>query len=372
MFVTQTAFEPRWQGDSARVAALIDWFRMREWRVAIVHCHDPAQRHTDYRAMRQGVDSLDVYYPTREDLARRSESHLDAWCPDGLIDLVRHVLEREACDVLLVQCVFLSRCFEAVPRRKSTVRVLDADNIFSGRAALYQRAGLAYEWFSTHARDEIRGLARADLLLSIQETEARRLRMFAPRIPVMLVPHVHPVSSTRRPERDIILAVGAANVENHAGLLRFARESLPPIRAMRPAAHLYVAGQVGALLPTFDGVTCLGPVSDLAPWYERAAVVINTVPVGTGLKIKTVEALCHGVPLVSTPSGIQGLERFGRCFRVASDAQAFARETIDLLTHHAAAEALGRRAKRIASRYFDADRVLGPLEARLWGLMQRD
>jgi glycosyltransferase involved in cell wall biosynthesis len=57
-----------------------------------------------------------------------------------------------------------------------------------------------------------------------------------------------------------------------------------------------------------EGVKKMGRVPDLEPYYRQAAVVINPVPYGSGLKIKSVEALAFGKCLVTTATGVQGLE----------------------------------------------------------------
>jgi hypothetical protein len=56
------------------------------------------------------------------------------------------------------------------------------------------------------------------------------------------------------------------------------------------------------------GVVRLGSVDDLTALYRKARVVINPAVAGTGLKIKTLEALCHLRPIVTWPSGSEGLD----------------------------------------------------------------
>src|SRR5581483_3395143 len=82
----------------------------------------------------------------------------------------------------------------------------------------------------------------------------------------------------------------------------------PRIRRDVPDAELLVAGKVGRFLPAdVPGVMRLGTVDDLDPLYEQARVVINPAVAGTGLKIKTLEALCHFRPIITWPNGTDGL-----------------------------------------------------------------
>ena len=57
-------------------------------------------------------------------------------------------------------------------------------------------------------------------------------------------------------------------------------------------------------------IRLLGHVENLAEFYNSVDVVINPVEFGTGLKIKSVEGLAFGKPLITTPEGVVGLGHF--------------------------------------------------------------
>ena len=73
-------------------------------------------------------------------------------------------------------------------------------------------------------------------------------------------------------------------------------------------------------------------MDDLTSVYQRADVVINPISIGTGLKIKNIEALGFGKPLVTTSVGAEGLESGSQlAFLVADTAQDFANAVIGIL-----------------------------------------
>jgi hypothetical protein len=82
----------------------------------------------------------------------------------------------------------------------------------------------------------------------------------------------------------------------------------------------------------------LGPVGDLAPLYADARVVINPAVAGTGVKIKTLEALSHLRRVVTWPSGVDGLapEVADLCVTV-QDWYEFSRSLVMLLSDTGAA-----------------------------------
>jgi hypothetical protein len=73
-------------------------------------------------------------------------------------------------------------------------------------------------------------------------------------------------------------------------------------------------------------------VEDTLPLYRAAALIINPVVAGTGVKIKTLEALCHLRPIVTWPGGVDGLDTrlAARCL-VARDWYEFANFVGDAL-----------------------------------------
>jgi hypothetical protein len=178
--------------------------------------------------------------------------------------------------VLVVQCVFLTRCFGVLGHQRRILKVLDAEDVFHQRVAQYREAGIAYNWFATDAKEETRALRRADVILAIQETELRALRSMAAGRPVILTPHLMHVTPCGEPENGVLLFVGAHNTENVVGLRHFISEALPHIVARHPQARLLVAGRASEALDPHSHVEVCGVVHDLSRLYNRAAIVVNT------------------------------------------------------------------------------------------------
>jgi glycosyltransferase involved in cell wall biosynthesis len=136
------------------------------------------------------------------------------------------------------------------------------------------------------------------------------------------------------PTEPVAFLPGSSNALNLVGLRDFLRFAWPRVRTAVPGAVLRVAGGVGrAVPPGTAGVEVLGHVPDLALEYESARVVINPAVAGTGLKIKTVEALAHLTPVVGWPHNRDGLsETLGAFVDEVSDWQDFADAVIKRLT----------------------------------------
>ena len=88
----------------------------------------------------------------------------------------------------------------------------------------------------------------------------------------------------------------------------------PRVRRQRPAAQLVLAGRgsrefLENLPPELprDGVRAEGFVNDLTPLFRRARLFVAPLSEGGGIKIKILEAMARGIPIVTTPVGAEGI-----------------------------------------------------------------
>ncbi len=175
------------------------------------------------------------------------------------------------------------------------------------------------------------------------------------------------------PERDAaaerpfeFLFVGTMNYyPNMEAVTHFAGEIWPAIRRSRPEARLRVVGvnppaSVRALAG--DGIEVTGGVPEVAPYYRTSKVFVVPLLSGSGTRLKILEAAGHGLPIVSTSIGAEGLEfEDGREIALADTPEAFARACLRLLDQPEEARAMGEAAharveadyqwKSIAARY---------------------
>ncbi len=257
-------------------------------------------------------------------------------------------------DVAVLSYVFYSRLFESMP---GTVRkLIDTHDVFSDRYRLYRAHGQANEFFSTGPTDEGKALDRADAVLAIQEWDANHFRSLTAR-PVVVVGHLGrveapaPADATAR--APAMLFVGGPMGINVHGVTWFIDRVLPMVRRQVPDAELWLVGGIGERIGhAVPGVRRFGFVDALGDVYRSAAVVINPQQFGTGLSIKSVDALLHGRPLVTTASGARGLEAgAGAAFRQAESAEEFGAMLVELLRDPAEAAALALRATEFARDY---------------------
>lgn len=165
---------------------------------------------------------------------------------------------------------------------------------------------------------EITILGHADLVVCLSEDEASIARQAAGSGKVITkIPFLGGIERTKQgfeERNDIVLVaswVAGTGSPNVDGLNWFVTEVLPLVQARVPWAHLRVTGDsppdIVRRLAGF-GVSFDGHVPDLSSLYESARCVIVPLRFGSGVKIKTIEALQFGVPVVATSIGAEGID----------------------------------------------------------------
>jgi glycosyltransferase involved in cell wall biosynthesis len=269
---------------------------------------------------------------------------------------LRSLLTTGGFDAVILSYVFYSRLFESAPG--AVRKLIDTHDVFSDRFRLYRAHGQANEFFSTGKAEEKKALDRSDAVLAIQQWDAEHFRSLTTR-PVVVVGHLaapltdaQPTGGPGESARAMLFVGGPMGINVHA-VTWFIDRVLPDVRRRVPDAELWLVGGIGSRIGSrAPGVRRFGFVDALGDLYRRAAVVINPQQFGTGLSIKSVDALLYGRPLVTTVSGARGLEDgAGVAFHQARSAEEFSERLVELLQHLESRSALAERAMEFAVAY---------------------
>ncbi|MDH4197887.1 MAG: glycosyltransferase family 4 protein, partial [Candidatus Aminicenantes bacterium] len=101
------------------------------------------------------------------------------------------------------------------------------------------------------------------------------------------------------------------------------------------------------------GVRVVGPVEDIRPWLEQAAIYVAPVRMGSGTRQKLLDAMALGLPVVTTRKGSEGLDvADGEHLLLAETPEEFRDRILDLLGDEALRSRLGAGGRRlIEERY---------------------
>ena len=178
------------------------------------------------------------------------------------------------------------------------------------------------------------------------------------------------------PESDgaTLLFIGSFRHFPNALAYRFLVEEFwPLLRALVPGALMeVVAGPNPELyypfgaIPVAEGIYVHSFVSDVRPLYDAANLVLIPTPVSAGTNIKALEAMAMKRAILSTSSGVNGLDlQHGESVWIAEGAAEFAASAAHLLSDFALRVKLAERARKIAEVRFDW-RSIGREQEAMW------
>ncbi len=292
-------------------------------------------------------------------------SFVQRWHSPALIDALRELRRTARFDA-----VWVERSYVAESVRRAGFRghiVVDVDDVESitfrrvlaGRGR-YRSKPLHYaEWLKRYLYERLLPL-RYWRLVVCKEDDRRFFGRLGARS-ITVVPNgmtaATPVGPTEEAGGEMVY-VGALGYDpNVDAVLYFMRDIFPRIRERCPAARMVIVGRdpVPSIRALHDGTACtvVSSPPDVAPYLRRASLVVVPLRLGSGTRIKVLEALGHGKAVVSTSVGAEGLDlRPGSEIEIADEPGAFADACVRLLSDPAARRRMGLSGHaRVLERY---------------------
>ena len=265
---------------------------------------------------------------------QRHYNLLDERLWPGFAEPIRRLQEEQQFDCVMVEYVFISKLFEYLPA--GIIKIVDTHDVFADRHTKMVSKDDSYNFYSVSPAEERRGLRRADIVLAIQKQEATHLRdRLGPASKVFAVSHFIEVSETPPLASSTMsgLFLGSMSMGNADSIRYLISDILPLIVSRIPDFMLYVGGTICDLVPAGNNVVPLGRVDDLDALFARTSLLLNPTRIGTGVAIKLLEALGHGVPAVTTVTGARGhdSEMSGLMIVPDGDPSAFADAVVSVI-----------------------------------------
>jgi glycosyltransferase involved in cell wall biosynthesis len=182
-------------------------------------------------------------------------------------------------------------------------------------------------------------------------------------LPIAIIPNGADVAGAAaysyNPDPDTLIYPGALSYAANLDAVRYFVQSIfPLIRAQRPQTILRITGRTTpaqqAAIGASDGVIFTGYVDDVRALIARSAVEVVPLRQGGGTRLKILEALALGTPVVSTPKGSEGLDLVdGTHLRIATSPQQFAAHTLELLQNATLRQQLGSAGRVAVQAQYD-------------------
>jgi glycosyltransferase involved in cell wall biosynthesis len=233
----------------------------------------------------------------------------------------REVVRRFRPDVVVIEQLWLHHAIEAA-QRAGVPTVLDAHNVeaavYAAIAAGASDDPAAGDMALRTATLEAATVARVDQVWACSAGDRDTLAALAPGLDARVVPNA--VDTDALPRRDVamrapmLLLTASFAYPPNVDAARVVLDDVLPrfVAAVGPATVSLVGRDPPAWMRQVGrrraDVEVTGAVPSTLPWLQRATAMVLALGAGSGTRFKVLEALAVGLPVVSTPKGVEGLD----------------------------------------------------------------
>ena len=313
-----------------------------------------------------------------------SRASKEAWLfssPDARA--AARAIQPDRFDIIVLERSYLSPLLSDL-RAGGVPLVLDADNVEGllarqvARLQPSRKARMRARVNAARIASEERALVRClDVVVACSDEDLHRFQ--AMRTGATLVVHRNgidpyevPWCDHSRPRGARCLMLGSLDYPpNIDACIWLAQEIMPALRSRVPDAVVRLVGrspteQVRNLHDPDKGVVVVGEVSDSRAELEQADMMVIPLRLGSGTRFKAIEALASGLPVVSTPLGIEGLGLLGDGLALVADtAQQLAEQMARALEDTEIRRRMSRDGRRHVELEFDWNRIAAEYMATL-------
>ena len=216
-------------------------------------------------------------------------------------------------------------------------------------------------------KQELEIMRKADISFYPSEVEVAEIHKIDPKIRVKALP-AYMYSKSNKPDydaearEDMMFIGGFSHRPNVDAVKWFAEEVAPLLKTELPEIKVNILGSnppEGILALESDQIKVVGFVTEeeLQRYYTSCRIAIVPLRYGAGIKGKVVEAMCYGLPVVTTSVGAEGIPESERCLAIADSSEAFARKIVGIYRDSGKLTEMSDESFRCVQEYFSPERA---------------
>jgi len=260
-------------------------------------------------------DSFDIIKLAHFPSCNGQSIRYDSWYVPGIGEQIALLCAKYQVDTIICSYIFQSRLLDYIPNY--ILKIIDTHDKFTDRYSILDKLGKPREFFSCTGQEEGMYLSRADIVLARRDEETEYFNSIST-AKVYTVPHIEDRSYLDK-GLNKLSKVGMVASCNHINLdivVAFVDELIRQ-QSANWDFRVLIAGEVKSLLDPNDpqqarvashpAVSFIGYVDDIHGFYESVDMIVCPIMSGTGINVKTVQALAYGMPILATRHASKGV-----------------------------------------------------------------
>lgn len=280
------------------------------------------------------------------------------WITDDVIKRFKKVLEKNKYDYVVFSYVYYSKLVEYIPG--DILKICSVNDFVSVQEMQHGNFK-----FGEVIEEEINAIKKFDKAIYISSDEMTFFSNFAEDTDSYYLPHYLNVNHIKNRKDVDILFIGSDNIHNVDAINWFLNNVYPKI--ITKNYKTMIVGKIISKInkDLYPSIEFVSYVEDLNFLYSRVKLVISPLKSGTGVKIKIIEAMTHGIPIVCTRKSLIGfIEKTDNGCIIADDSKEFS-EAIDMvLASEVLREKLSSQAIMQCEKYYNkkyAEKILNKI-----------
>jgi glycosyltransferase involved in cell wall biosynthesis len=249
-------------------------------------------------------------------LIKNKSYHISRFKNEKIIEKIKSVIHQKKIDFIFFESIFCGIYAKEIKELSSATQVLRAHNVehlIWRKLALNSKNPLK-KWYLNHLSKTLQDfeeefVAKMDHVFSIAPSD--QLFFKTRNNQSNYIPVSMEVSSVRKLKAKKISFLGAYNwMPNKEAILWFTNEVWPEIAKLNPTTEFHIAGSYSeeiAELKNIEGIELHGFVNSSQEFMKEHGIFIAPILSGSGVKMKVLEAMSHGVPCVLSTHAAEGL-----------------------------------------------------------------
>ena len=365
-----TSFHPaKQEGNSTLMRRWLEHMKQAGYITHLVYyMYDIGAVTADMR--RQALAGFDLYkeIPVTSKLTGANYNglnlHVDDWCGPEAMDAVAKLTATYEYDIAVTNYAFMSAIFDRVNAYTNKI-LLTHDSFVDRNKRMLAQGYPESGWMSIDLEGERLACERSDVVVAMQEHEADEFRKVCRPDRVRVVAPIFDRVEIEHPKPEGKLKIGyfgSSNWVNEQNLGEYLKHWVKDPELLAKS-EILIAGGVCETLKDFvsssllkkANPTLVGRVDSPADFFAMCDVIINPERGGTGIKIKTLEALAHSMPVLTTLGGSIGIGS-SNPYHHAQDFESLVKMTALLINEPQAIEELREDCVSIYDRYLQTQR----------------
>ncbi|MEA2019419.1 MAG: glycosyltransferase [Campylobacterota bacterium] len=294
-------------GSRVRIYNLTNYLKKIGHTIHFVYYTQSGVNKIHFDFMQKMCDTFTAIVKTKK-VAQKGENYvLDEWYENSIDKKINELVNLFNIDAVLTNYIFHSKFLDLLP--KNIYKIIDTHDRFTDRYKLFSKnKDIKYTWHSYSKEDESKALNRADIVIAITDEENRYFSSIS-KSKVMTLGHIENKKYLDQKYDSVkkIGFIGGPNQVNIVAINSFLDQFYKTSKNTNNI-EIVIAGRIcNHIKNKHKNIKLLGLVENLKQFYKDVDLIINPLMFGTGQKIKSIEALSFGLPILSTNIGFEGI-----------------------------------------------------------------